>query len=507
MERRKGKVVAYFASAVQAADKIFCPRYLFTGERDETLDRLYQARALIGLLVIVGVAILYHHTASAALAPLNDWIERTLGSLAVIAALLAVGLVVALIWTVRDSRRAMLSNLLWPSVLVAAFFAGFLDVIYLRAGDHGKVVSAAVASAIGDFVGFSFWRETVVVAVTAIGVPWFMVFVFRSVYQLASGMSRAVDAHPLLGPLVGTAAAWILCIEGLANGAGANGVPQTVALVVILGGPISITALSVLEALRLRRRYPGDWPFRKGPLPLRPDADIVRGTRPAVVVSALIAAIAVGIPVVGTVYRPRPSPSAIQLTGTELATLLPSAGRFPSGYTLLPGRSNSDQTISKDPIFGTTCDQLFELDAPTNPLELSGYAFDIITRPDDVHYFYQAIYQYEDDAIASSEFSQWRTGFAKCHATERAASQDVPITAGHRPALYITIAARRGSPPGVSLITLDRTDVLVETWFGSPDPPASPALSSLIIHTITNIAKAAARQCPRLKRRSRCMSG
>ena len=41
------------------------------------------------------------------------------------------------------------------------------------------------------------------------------------------------------------------------------------AALVLLAGPVSITALSVVETWRLRQKYPADFPFRDGPLPPR----------------------------------------------------------------------------------------------------------------------------------------------------------------------------------------------------------------------------------------------
>jgi hypothetical protein len=43
-------------------------------------------------------------------------------------------------------------------------------------------------------------------------------------------------------------------------------VPSNLAVVLLLGGPITVTAVSALEVARLRRRYPRDFPFRRGPL-------------------------------------------------------------------------------------------------------------------------------------------------------------------------------------------------------------------------------------------------
>lgn len=78
-----------------------------------------------------------------------------------------------------------------------------------------------------------------------------------------TGAHRFLES--LLAPLTGTFIAWGVAVNTVPAG-GTSDVPPGVAVVLPVGGPISVTAVSALEVARLWRRYPDDFPFRRGPL-------------------------------------------------------------------------------------------------------------------------------------------------------------------------------------------------------------------------------------------------
>jgi hypothetical protein len=94
---------------------------------------------------------------------------------------------------------------------------------------------------------------------------WLAILLLRGVYLLVVGMFRLADGHPLLAPLTATFIAWGVAVNTVLAG-GRSDVPPNLAVVLLLGGPITVTAVSALEVARLRRRYPHDFPFRRGPL-------------------------------------------------------------------------------------------------------------------------------------------------------------------------------------------------------------------------------------------------
>ena len=94
----------------------------------------------------------------------------------------------------------------------------------------------------------------------------YILFFFRAIYLITVGMCRLGDGHPLLPPVVGTIPAWVVACQSLLTGNVGTGEPAVISLAILLGGPISITALGHVEISRLRARYAEEFPFRDGPL-------------------------------------------------------------------------------------------------------------------------------------------------------------------------------------------------------------------------------------------------
>jgi hypothetical protein len=115
-------------------------------------------------------------------------------------------------------------------------------------------------------IGNAFIELAVVVIVGLILLSQIL-FWFRAIYLLTVGMCRLGDGHPLLPPIIGFAIAWVVAVRALLNDPIGPGEPAAIWYVVLLGGPISITALGIIEIRRLRAKYPADFPFRDGPLP------------------------------------------------------------------------------------------------------------------------------------------------------------------------------------------------------------------------------------------------
>ena len=131
-----------------------------------------------------------------------------------------------------------------------------------------------------------------------VGGPICLIFVpfwFRAIYLITVGMCRLGDGHPLLPPTIGAIIAWWVACQGLLTGSIGTGMPLVISLLVLLGGPTSITVLGHFEISRLRTRYPDEFPHsamarclsratrpaprQPGPPPRRPT---FRGTRAAI---------------------------------------------------------------------------------------------------------------------------------------------------------------------------------------------------------------------------------
>lgn len=227
----------FFASSWCLADEVYLPRNLFFGERDDEIARLYTWRTVIWSIIMLCVALRYHHFSG-----VSETIEAIYQSFGwtiefAMLAMLPVGAAVVAL-TVPDKRRDALVQMRYPAtafgVWVAVYFA------------------ASVLPGLG-ILGL-------------IPMVWLAAFMIRMIYRMGTGLLRLGDAHPLLPPVVTVLAAWSLAIKGLSAGPASSGEPVAVAVLMLIGGPASLTALAAMEVDRLRSRYPHDFPFREGPL-------------------------------------------------------------------------------------------------------------------------------------------------------------------------------------------------------------------------------------------------
>ena len=217
------------------------------------MDQIYAVRGYVGFAIVIAVTMRYHG-AKVVAAQENQWTNITERTVLLIAAVLGAGLILALFWTRPSRWWALLKQFRWPLLAVGGFFAFCYAFVLLTwsvgARDdfhhHHDLPTAAMA------IGY------------LIAVLWIIPFTLRAIYLLNGGWCRAADAHPFLAPLVSTVTTWIIASRSMLQGIGADGTPQKVAWLVTLGGPITITILSLVEVARLKQ-HPG-WPFRDGPL-------------------------------------------------------------------------------------------------------------------------------------------------------------------------------------------------------------------------------------------------
>lgn len=240
----------YFGSAWGLATRAFKVQNCYLGQRDEEVERLYRWRSILGFVVIVCIEAYYHSLRSGvsqAYASVNHSVDALVRVVLIGGALIPVG--VALL-TKPGYRMVALWQLRFPAVaaggyvvLYLALSRGLPPLVMVRTGTH-RFLASLLALAV---------------------IFWLTIFTLRGLYLLVVGMFRLVDGHPLLAPLTGTFIAWGVAFNTVLAG-GRSDVPPNVAAVLLLGGPISVTAVSAMEVARLRRRYPDDFPFRRGPL-------------------------------------------------------------------------------------------------------------------------------------------------------------------------------------------------------------------------------------------------
>lgn len=90
---------------------------------------------------------------------------------------------------------------------------------------------------------------------------WVLVNFVVGIVLVGRHWFNAVDGHPLLAPLIGAWMTWLMAGTGLLID-GADGLSGRTLLLVNLGGPVTVTMLSIVEILWLRHR---GITFRSGP--------------------------------------------------------------------------------------------------------------------------------------------------------------------------------------------------------------------------------------------------
>lgn len=245
---------------------VFSPRYLYLGERDETMERIYRARGLIGFVVILAAAWRYQGSRGVGGA-LHDWAWSLVGTvLCVLVVGVAAGAALIAV-TYPGRRHAAAWQLRWPVITFAALCitcVAFLLPIALTlaaTGNYAWLHDAWLKPILTSWEHDGALKRYEWVY-TLIGLALYP-YLLRAVYLAATGLCRCADGHPLLPPLVAPLAAAALAIRSLLTASDVMGMSQDLRLALLFGGPVSLALLSVVEIQRLRR-YP-QFPFRDGP--------------------------------------------------------------------------------------------------------------------------------------------------------------------------------------------------------------------------------------------------
>jgi hypothetical protein len=247
------------------AEKAFAPSHSYLHDEDDKVaDWLYRARALIGVAILVVVSVHYHHPTRNIIAlftPVLGGVTKPM-----ILALLGVApATVAVVLFTRPSKRteAFRQMIRYPVKVLLICLVAYMCIVGLA---HGLVRMADTDNILIEFAVLG------IMAVAGILCLRWLLFIFRSIYLITVKMCRLGDGHPLLPPVAGTIIAWVVGAQSLSGGGYISpGEPAIISITVLLGGPLSITALAIAEVLRLRTKYPNDFPFRNGPLPLIPE--------------------------------------------------------------------------------------------------------------------------------------------------------------------------------------------------------------------------------------------
>ncbi|MEU0937768.1 hypothetical protein [Embleya sp. NPDC005971] len=253
VERKAMFAFGWIPLPKRVAERYFVPDYRLIG-RDVTLERVRAIRSWLGLGVLVWIAVTYGGGEDAA----QGWMASFVASVfvAIIACPIAVAIIVGL--TRSDVRAQTRKSLMLPLRSLGLF-------VVVSVATLGGLTALAYGSQqinAGADVG-SFFLTVLGLAVSV----WVLRFWFLAVRAIPQHLFRAVDGHPLLPAVIAPWLSWCGALVDLGDGGGKGALPTGVRLIGTLGGPVTITVMSLWEIRRVRSRY--GVTFRGGPHPTR----------------------------------------------------------------------------------------------------------------------------------------------------------------------------------------------------------------------------------------------
>ena len=230
-------------------------RGYYLGKHDPCFDKLAKARAIVGVLILVGAAYAYpgYTGPYGELIPTTGyvwpgirtllrfdsiWITSIVYTLALLVILIILFILLIIITTRSNALPAALNLLCWSLVTIGLFTGLF--VLFAAAGRLPQT---------------SGWASLYDLALI---LP--VVLFVKVIYLAATDVFRADDAHPLLAPVVTTGASWWL----LYTLGPPTGLPHDAGLLLTYGGPGTITILNVLACCSLIAEH-GNPLFPDGP--------------------------------------------------------------------------------------------------------------------------------------------------------------------------------------------------------------------------------------------------
>jgi hypothetical protein len=288
-------------AAYRYADRIFGPSGAYLQDKDQAMDWLYKARAIIGAAILVVVGVRYHQGTSKIFSVFNPVLGGVTRPM-IIGLFLVVPATLLVVWYTKPGKREQEFHQMrrYPGkvVLICLLAYGTLRILELTLQTNNVAIDFFV---------------TIVGGILVLG---FLPFWFRAIYLITVGIARAGDGHPLLPPVIGAILAWETAIQSLVTKQVGTGAPSVISLAVLLGGPISITLLGYVEITRLRGRYPREFPFRDGPLaaPVPPPLAAAPSSPrpwPYLWLAGLVSAVVPGIAVAAIAWHEVENPAAV----------------------------------------------------------------------------------------------------------------------------------------------------------------------------------------------------
>ncbi|MEH0553807.1 hypothetical protein [Streptomyces sp. B21-101] len=239
--------VGLFGRLWRAVGPIAVGRTVFRPSRpgrvdDQAVTRMQRIRTAVGLAAVVWVMISYKLVASVGDFA-DDRVDQTWNNVLVLAVTLPL-VVGALICAARPpARRELLRRAARPLGSIVAIIAAV------------ALFPAAVLTGLLDGRFATGPATTVITVVVALFmIVWVLPFVVYGVGMSLVHVFRTADIHETVPPLLALVLVWEMAVIDVFTGA-YEGVPGPVRILLLLGAPLSVTAVALWELRRLRVGY------------------------------------------------------------------------------------------------------------------------------------------------------------------------------------------------------------------------------------------------------------
>lgn len=213
----------------QVAQALYHPAWI-PPSVDPSVDRLKKARIIAGAVAAFGVYTFVQRKFA-----FEEVLENMLTASVVVLLItpLTVG-VMLFVWRRTGTIRQMRVPLVNSLKLLLFFIGSVVGLVFLWQG----------TMALGGF-----WL--VPLGFTAL---WLTGMVIYGAVQVSGNFFGTAAVHRSLPPLLATVTTWLMAVPDLVTG-DLHGLSLTMGIVFILGAPLTVTGIALLETGRLKRRY------------------------------------------------------------------------------------------------------------------------------------------------------------------------------------------------------------------------------------------------------------
>ena len=216
---------------------------------DPAVRKIQLLRTVIGLAAVVWISVSFQ-LASDAKSLGYQRLDQAATSAAVLAAAFPVVIGVFIAATRPNNRRLYLRRALKPFGALLALCGAVLYLVLLASG---KLTGGPVAQ-MPEKPSMDAYMLLLYLLFLAFLCLWAIVFWIYGAFVSVVHVFRTADVHEVLPPIIAIVLVWALAIVDLFSDA-YTGVPATARTAMVLGGPLSVTAVSLWELRRLSTRH------------------------------------------------------------------------------------------------------------------------------------------------------------------------------------------------------------------------------------------------------------